>query len=117
MYHKDTLPLLLAARMLIEDPQNWTIAMRGRDSYDNYAPPWEPAAVKFCALGALDAFLNCYSEDTTVGMAAHRVLCAANNMLDFYDIARYNNSHTHKDVLRMFDRAIKYMERLDHAAA
>jgi hypothetical protein len=95
--HNDPRDVLIAARKLIENPIDWGQGARG---YGGNRP-----INTCCALEAI--------EDATRGdgllelrIAAYRALqIAAGLKLDSH-IAKWNDNHTHAEVLAAFDRAI-----------
>lgn len=89
--------ILTAARAIIEKPENWTQGYFARNK--SYSPVHTDSAhaCKFCAVGAL-----------------HCIEC--DNWRDAFDyasrinpnipLADFNDTHTHAEVLAMFDEAI-----------
>lgn len=122
---KSVLEVLVAARDLISRPENWCIDHLAKAREGWIEDPLSPAAVQFCARGAL--FRAGGQEDfdyrSPVGVAVAWALAIAlpdSWKADGYRdqgelirklgpqsaIAKYNNDHTHKDILALFDRAI-----------
>ena len=99
--------VLIRARARIADREHWTTGALARDADGNEVVPRDRRAVDWCALGAL------YRVTTPVKghRSASELLAAeidgrlAVGDLD-YTITNFNDSHTHKQVLALYDRAI-----------
>jgi hypothetical protein len=99
-----TLEILKAARAKIADKKNWTQGELGRDANGNPvtdASLLASQAVCFCASGAL--FLAGASED---GIDVWHVLSRSMGCF----VPKFNDSHTHAEVLAAFDKAIAELE-------
>ena len=96
---------LREARALIEDPERWTTREYARDAeggaLDDGA---EPAAVCWCAVGALDRVTG--EPVDLLHDPAYRLLAKVAS----YEVTRTNDRHGHAAVLRMYDRAIELAE-------
>ncbi len=99
------LETLQQARALISDPNHWCIKHLSK-----HGPQGQQ---QFCAIGAVchiavkttwEDALNALSK-----VAAQR-LGARRSGMPGEHIAEYNNSHTHAEVLSMFDEAIQSLE-------
>jgi len=93
---------LIAARALIEKPENWTQKAMARDAIGCKVNLSNPGAVCFCALGAIDKsapFENLFLE-------AIRALKPYMG----WAIETFNDRHTHAEVLEAFDKAIEAAE-------
>lgn len=89
---------LLAAKTLISDPADWTRCALARRENGRECGPITAGAIKWCALGvvyAVDA--SNFGERSAL---THLLECSGGN------IASFNNSHTHAEVMALFDRAI-----------
>jgi len=92
---------LKAARLLITPRENWTQGALSRDK-DGIPNP-DDEAVCFCSLGAVMEVTTCAAE--------------YNNAVDMFyglvldDPAYFNDSHSHEEVLEMFDKAIVLAEQ------
>lgn len=94
--------LLIEARKLIEKPENWTQGTFARDKNQKEVGSWESGAVCFCTIGALKhAF-----QEGVGGDIYYEAYDALYNSIDRMNVPKYNDSHTHEEVLAMFDRAI-----------
>lgn len=80
--------VLLAARKLIEDPQNWCCGQ-----------PYYPQE---CALTAVVHAGGSLKNETPGG--AYEILC---RLAGVTSLAAWNDTHSHADVLALFDRAIE----------
>ena len=95
----ETKEVLQKAKKLILDPENWTQGVSARDKDDKSASPNSKAAISWCALGAIAAVDN--------SAVSHRG--AYRKLLDVSGvgyIGSFNDSHSHEEVLDLFDRAI-----------
>jgi hypothetical protein len=93
---KSALDVLVAARALIEKPENWTQGAAAQDSKGRRVHPHHPEACRWCALGAL----------TRAGDRAqdgYRLLRAATGARSIIEL---NDDGTHPNILAAFDRAI-----------
>lgn len=98
-----TSEVLRKARALIEKPENWTQREVARDARGK--PIWNPRderVCKRCTLGAVDAVAESYEQ----ALAMRTVLWEACSM----SITDFNDTHTHAEVLSLFDRAIAAAE-------
>lgn len=94
---------LRKARALISHPKNWTTDASARDRNGERIWLGSPQAVSFCALGACER----------VGVGYYDFLKDSVDVLssgDVNSIAFFNDSHTHDEVLWMFDLAIAFEE-------
>lgn len=98
---------LIAARERISEPEHWTQGRSARNAAGQAVGHNSPDAVAYCALGAL-----AWAANWTVGrdprsltlydQAAKALKGKETNLL----IGHFNDSHTHAEVLALFDRAI-----------
>ena len=94
--------LLIAARKLIENPEHWTqgVMARNCDGHSTYYR--NGGAFCFCASGALQrvqADIGLTFDDLHRSMWILEGFCPV-------DILHFNDSHTHQEVLNVFDKAI-----------
>ena len=92
--------LPIAARKKIEKPENWTQNYSAKDVDGSAVYVCSPEAVCWCTLGAIRAV----SDDR-----GDLVEAACNKLYDVLDdsfITIFNDTHTHEEVLALFDRAI-----------
>ena len=89
---------LLAAKKLIEDPKDWTQNAFARDSQGTSVGSYDITAVCYCALGATHKSImgDSYLADNYLHAAAFPKLAS-----------EFNDTHTHSEVLGLFDRAIQ----------
>ena len=92
---------LAAARDLIKDPSGWTQGFFARDKSGNEVSVRDPSAVCFCASGAISRIPSSASRD--------RVFRCLEEQMNGY-IPKFNDSHSHAEVLAAFDRAIAESE-------
>ena len=94
---------LLKVKNLIANRENWVQGTFAKDKYNFSCPPWSTNACKFCLLGALE-YVN--SPVTTYEHL--------NKLLDEHtlppwmaDLAGFNDTHSHDDVMAFLDKAIE----------
>lgn len=96
---------LIAARDLISDPKRWTQGVLARDSNGNNDSVYGETACSFCASGALLRVSRGFFTE------AIRALMVADgqdpNDLEAPTVPIFNDTHTHAEVLALFDRAIE----------
>lgn len=93
---------LQKARDLIADPAHWTQRTAARDAATTPVPVASPYAKSFCTLGAVDRAAGFDSHgfyDATAFL--YQVIGSAES------IAQFNDSHTHEEVIALFDAAIE----------
>jgi hypothetical protein len=93
---------LIAARALIEKPENWTQHRMSANKKGVSVPLDDPEATCFCSIGAISKIAGTlYLTNTAV-----KALSKAMDIHPGY----YNDTHTHAEVLQMFDLAIEAAE-------
>lgn len=95
--------VLIAARALISDPSKWTQQEYARDDASNGVGSLDESAVCWCSYGAIER-----AAGTRLTGRIDTILCDA--ALDIFNsgcVSVINDSRSHADVLRMFDRAIE----------
>jgi len=116
----ETTKNLIAAREVIKKPENWTISQLARSRAGAGMSHDLQNAYSFCARGALlkvkgvmnadDNFYWVYSiieEDMMLFRAINNVSqVKLDDLSGPYNPGGYNNSHSHENVLAMFDKAI-----------
>jgi hypothetical protein len=93
-----TLEVLKAAREKIADPAHWTKGEIARDKFGMDSMSKSPDACAWCAMGAI------WNVSPNVEVRAE-----AFNALDvqtYLGVPEFNDSHTHPEVLALFDKAI-----------
>lgn len=104
-----TLEILKAARELISVPERWTRDYYAKTEDGLNVASNDPRAVKWCALGAIER-------------GGKHDRGASSDTEDFIEklignpsrsLASFNDSHTHPDVLALFDRAIAKLESVE----
>lgn len=119
MLKDDTTAILIYARTLLENPNNWTQGAWARDK-DGYLITYaHDDAVAFCSLGAINKACAALKVDATVEAEAMKRLmkCAAKvDSTDSTNIILWNDKHCrkHSQVLKAFDCAINgsFLKRL-----
>jgi hypothetical protein len=97
--------VLIAARKLIKDPKNWTIAVYARNIRDEETDPTSKVSCKWCSKGAIQKAcfdMGCTSTDEMKSEQTLRVITG--------DIVRFNDNKSHSEVLEAFDKAIKRLK-------
>ena len=104
------LETLKAARQLISDPAKWTQGKGAR--MFNLKPVFarDPAAVCWCSMGAI--YKQCTDQDRSTSDFAFSVLDKKCWNLHGISAVNFNDTHTHAEVLALFDAAIAELEVL-----
>lgn len=100
---------LKAARKLLSKPERWTKCEAARDEAGMTVDPCSDSAVCFCVLGAVSKTMAETSLDERC--AADR--CLGDALRGYHSIIAFNdNAKTkHKQIMSLFDRAIKRAEK------
>jgi hypothetical protein len=98
------LETLKAARQLITDPAKWTQGVSARNKAKKGVCPLAEDAVCFCSLGAIRNVVGNDDESFDVAWDALH----DNSPIGL--VAAFNDTHTHAEVLALFDAAIAELE-------
>lgn len=98
------LETLKAARLLITDPAKWTQGEYARDADGNEVRAWSEDATCFCAYGAIQRVTE--HEDSEADFFLMKT-CIDKFQLE---VITLNDTHTHAEVLALFDAAIAELE-------
>lgn len=102
--------MLRKARDLIADQARWTKNVFARDEYGYPCSVDDGCARAYCAIGAIEHFARAEARtrDATEWLEAETRLQDA--VGDNQSITEFNDSHTHEEVLALFDAAIALAE-------
>jgi len=100
------LETLKAARDLISDPARWTQGEYARDADGIVIRPWSKNATCFCAYGAIQRFTETEDAVSEADFFLKKT-CTEKFQLD---VVTLNDTHTHAEVLALFDAAIAELE-------
>jgi hypothetical protein len=100
----DPLSTLRAARELISVPERWTQGELARGKSGRAVSPRGKAAVCWCAEGAISRYAPPYGDAWTPSIDA---LSSGLGEEAF----AFNDTHTHAEVLALFDRTIARLSR------
>lgn len=94
--------VLVRAKALISNPQNWTQGTLARDDVGRIVPARHKDASRWCALGAICALTQLrggvrYKAIGSLRLAAKGAICATN----------INDHEGHGAVMALYDRAIE----------
>lgn len=101
------LETLKAARQLISDPAKWTQTYYARDASGYPVPPTSLEAVCFCALGSIEHAANKNLLTLTETIAIIENVALSEHAMAVFEL---NDTHTHAEVLALFDAAIAELE-------
>lgn len=87
---------LIRAKAVIKDPKNWTQGTFARNSLGEAAGAISSSAVCFCSLGALKRIE--WSSSFHLQLRLNEAACGS--------IVDYNDTHTHEQVMEVWDKAI-----------
>lgn len=108
------LQLLVEARALIADRQNWTVAYEARAFDDTPVDPLDHRACKFCALGALRRVRRNHNLHASYGFpatAAYTALTRACLELNGEELLSVvNDWRGHAAALAVYDAAIETLK-------
>lgn len=112
MTNEEVAKVLQSARDLIAKPENWIQRYDAVDAKGNYAYADSPSACKWCALGAiLKVSPNSGTGFTIAEMHVVPALPKAYRIATpgYYNLTEYNDTHTHRSVIKMFDKVISQL--------
>ena len=93
--------VLMRARELIAWEENWCQGVAARDKNGREVEPMSELANSWCAVGAIRKV--CVDR----GVAPYDIVAALKKELGYgYTLPGFNDSHSHDEVLAVFDRAI-----------
>ena len=107
--------VLIKAKTLIQDPESWTQGVSARDILYEPVPATSRDAVCFCTYGAVARALGL--ENSTYYHEVARPLkkaCAAISGSSM--VTEYNDTHTHPEVLALFDKAIELAKETENVS-
>lgn len=93
---------LIRARARIADPEHWTQGVVARGKSGRSVRPRGKAACKWCAVGAVVKEVSYFSAQTRC-ISALSAVCGTL-------LGTFNDTHTHAEVLALFDAAIAAQE-------
>jgi hypothetical protein len=96
-----TTELLIAAKDKISNPKNWTTHAAAKDVYDKQISVYSKEAVCWCSMGAVESLV-----DPTMGILIEKAWQRLREAAGCF-ISEYNDSHTHEEVMELFDKAIE----------
>ena len=105
---RDVTEVLMEARYLISSPERWTQGANARNARGRRTHWGSPEAVCWCANGAI-AKVAATAAEPRIGFdfLVERARVRLDRAVDHpYGAFTFNDSHTHEEVLGMFDRAI-----------
>lgn len=102
----ETVEILTKARELISDESRWTKNDYAADNVGYVVEFSDPRACAFCALGAILRVVEAKDDNDPTAREADRLLVRAIGGTVPYDVAVFNDTHSHGEVLDLFDRAI-----------
>lgn len=103
---KTALQILIDARALIEKPEKWTKETFARDADNTPCLERSISAVCWCALGAISRSAPGIPSAIDAKDALRRVIDSK--------ISKFNDEHTHAEVLAAFDKAIEAERGVAH---
>jgi len=103
--------ILRDAKAKIQNPENWTKGLYAKDSHGHPVPPQNPAAVCWCALGAIKAITdNGRVEDSTADFLYRAFDMNRKSFSGAACPVDVNDRLHHQKVLELYDLAIKIAE-------
>ena len=105
-----TSEVLRQARKLIEKPESWTQRVRARDANGFETGALAPTAAAWCSDGALGA-VCCRDEQKTWFEDMRTAQTHLDRAAGSQNFVEFNDTHTHAEVLDLFDQAIAAAEQ------
>lgn len=105
----NTLEVLIAARKVIEKPENWTQGVLAKNRYGNAVYVYSEEAACFCSMGALYRAVD--EDDCLKTNIIDDVAAILSSIVQDDTVAGFNDKSTHAEVLALFDKAIE-MEKV-----
>lgn len=104
---------LRAAKALIDSTEKWTQKVYARDAQGIPVEDWSQRATCFCSIGAVWRSVLKPSRDGSpdyVFGKAGKMIDALSQVVDENRIIHFNDSHTHAEVMEVWDKAIALAE-------
>lgn len=103
--------LLKQAKQVIADEENWTQRVLARNAENYMVAVDSAAACKFCSIGAIlkviyPLYTETYVRDTKYALLRNCLLDTGYSG----SLGSYNDTHTHAQVMQMWDKAIQLVE-------
>ena len=102
----DILEILVAARAKIADPENWCIGTLAEDACKNTVEPWAPAAIRWCAQGAIFSIVRHGGGTQDYALQVLSILRGTAGTT----VHMVNDIGGHAAILALFDRAIARLQ-------
>ena len=99
------LQTLKAARDLISDPARWTQGWFAKNERGLNVSEDHPDACCWCVLGAMKRV-----SSSSIGFHQAAAILRNRSMFRLFDLSEFNDTHTHAEVLALFDAAIAELE-------
>jgi hypothetical protein len=97
------------ARKIIEDPSRWTKGTLARDATGAITRVFADDAASFCAVGAIARTGVSCQLQVDIG----REFFPHIQRRGYCKISGFNDSHSHEEVLELFDEVIRRLESCD----
>ena len=107
----NTLEVLKKAKKKIAKKKNWCQEVMARDKDGNPTKYHVGESVKFCAMGAIHRV--CYEHKMEWLDTSLDAIDLLAEQTGTNDMIEYNDTHTHKEVLAVFDKAIKELATVE----
>ncbi len=103
-----TVEILKAGRALIENPAHWAKGRFAFDCHMEEVTPGSPDACSWCSVGALIKLVN-YEDRFESRQHLEQAIRQIHSELPAYQgtLEYFNDTHTHSEVLRVWDKAIE----------
>lgn len=103
----EILTILKEARQRISKEENWTQEVAALDGNNDSVYPTESDACMWCSLGTVVACQKTH-KISELSFAIKELY----KTIDYIGIGKYNDTHTHKEVLEMFDKTIERIKNV-----
>jgi hypothetical protein len=99
--------VLINAKALIADPKNWTQGVFARNADGYSTGVHEEDAICFCTLGAIAVAGDNQKWAQQIAINTLSKIITVNASNDAVSVGAFNDTHTHEEVMELFDKAIK----------
>lgn len=106
----DTVTILKAARDLIAKPENWIQGAYARSEDGRDTMPYDVSSTCFCSVGAL---FKAGADSFKFSELLPFEIRDAFGVMKENDLVKFNDTHTHAEVLSLFSKAITSAEEAE----
>lgn len=109
--------ILKLAKKKIANKKRWCKEAGAKDSEGNFVDPQNDDAIQWCALGAIEFFDGTFDDDIFEVYPSFYLEKALHRNRVFITTFNDNPKTTHKQIMALYDRAIKLAEKDEYASS